>query len=138
MDTHGSSTMNENILHGLAVMLGGALGALGRYSLVMLMQHFFGKAFPYGTLLVNSMGALLIGLLSVLFLEKVTQVSEFWRLLFIVGFLGAFTTFSSFSLETLNLFLQGHTFRAFFNIMANVCLCLVAVWLGMQIAKGFS
>lgn len=130
--------MSDGMIQALAVMLGGALGALGRYSMVMLMQHFFGKAFPYGTLLVNSIGALLIGLLSVWFLEKATQISEFWRLLFIVGFLGAFTTFSSFSLETLNLFLQGHTFRAFFNIMANVCLCLVAVWLGMQMAKGLT
>ena len=134
--------MNEGITpaisplsQGLAIMLGGAFGALGRYSLVSLANHTLGKDFPYGTLLVNSIGSLLLGLLSVWLFEKVVQINEFWRLLLIVGFLGAFTTFSTFSLETFNLFMQGHTFRAFFNIIVNVCLCLAAVWLGIQTAQ---
>lgn len=123
-----------NMQHIAGIMVGGALGALLRYLASSGVYAVMGKAFPYGTLLVNVLGSFLMGLLSVYLLQKMEQGS-FWHLTLLVGFLGAFTTFSTFSMDSLNLFIQGHTFRAFLNIISNVCLCLLAAWLGIQLAK---
>lgn len=123
-----------NMQHITGIMMGGALGALLRYLASSGVYAVMGKAFPYGTLLVNVLGSFLMGLLSVYLLQKMEQGS-FWHLTLLVGFLGAFTTFSTFSMDSLNLFIQGHTFRAFLNIISNVCLCLLAAWLGIQLAK---
>jgi len=120
--------------HLAGIMVGGALGALLRYLASSGVYAVMGKAFPYGTLLVNVLGSFLMGLLSIWLLQKMEQGS-FWHMTLLVGFLGAFTTFSTFSMDSLNLFIQGHTFRAFLNIISNVCLCLLAAWLGIQLAR---
>jgi len=123
-----------NMQHLAGIMVGGALGALLRYLASSGVYAVMGKAFPYGTLLVNVLGSFLMGLLSIWLLQKMEQGS-FWHMTLLVGFLGAFTTFSTFSMDSLNLFIQGHTFRAFLNIISNVCLCLLAAWLGIQLAR---
>ncbi|MGB1581749.1 MAG: fluoride efflux transporter CrcB [Nevskiales bacterium] len=118
----------------LYVAGGGALGALLRYAAVLLSQHLWGRDFPYGTLLVNVLGSLLIGLAYVWIVERLA-LGEAWRLAFMVGVLGAFTTFSSFSIETLQLFERGAAVAALANILLNVSLCLAACWLGLMAAR---
>ena len=114
----------------LAIAGGGALGAVLRYGVSNSVYRLLGRDFPYGTLAVNILGSLLMGFLFVLFVERM-MVSAEWRLGLLVGLLGAFTTFSTFSLETLALFEAGAPLKALLNIMASVVLCLVATWLGM-------
>ena len=117
----------------LAVAAGGALGALGRYWLATAAQRIGGSGFPYGTLTVNWVGSLLIGVLFVAF-ER-SGLHQDLRLLLTVGLLGAFTTFSTFALETLVLIEQGAWGRALANILANVILCLLACAIGVLIAR---
>lgn len=117
----------------LAIGSGGFLGAVGRYWLSDWAQRF-GDRFPYGTLSVNLLGSLILGLLATLFLEKVI-ISDEVKLFLLVGFLGAFTTYSTFSLETLNLFKNGDWLLAGGNISVNVVGTLIAVWTGVSIAK---
>ena len=90
----------------LAVAVGGAIGATARYGLSTTIYQSLGKSFPYGTLAVNVIGCLLIGLASVHWIERVT-FGDTWRLFLIIGVFGGFTTFSTFSLETIQLLQQG-------------------------------
>lgn len=101
--------------------------SLGTYSLL-------GRGFPYGTLFVNVSGSLLMGLLSIIMLERFNVGPE-WRAGILVGLLGSFTTFSTFSIETLNLLEQGDMMRAFSNIALSVIVCLIAVWLGISLGR---
>lgn len=116
-----------------AVGMGGFLGAVGRYWISGLAQKFSDR-FPLGTLSVNVLGSFILGLLATLFLEKMI-VNQEVRLFVLVGLLGAFTTYSTFSLETLNLMRSGEWMFAGFNILANVVGTLLAVWAGVGIAK---
>ncbi|HEY5719463.1 MAG TPA: fluoride efflux transporter CrcB [Gammaproteobacteria bacterium] len=118
----------------LAVAFGGACGALLRYGVANGVHGLLGRAFPYGTLTVNVSGCLLVGLLYVHLIERSALAPE-WRLGLLVGVLGAFTTFSSFALETLALVEQGEPLRALVNILASVVTCLVACWLGLQLGR---
>lgn len=118
----------------VAIMLGGAFGALSRFGIAQLSIQLFGKDFPYGTLIVNVFGSLLIGFLSVYFLTKINW-DPMIRLAVIVGFLGAFTTFSTFSMDTLALLESGAMAKGLLNIALNVCLSLLSVWIGMLIAR---
>lgn len=117
----------------LAIGLGGSIGAIGRYWISGLAQRI-GDHFPYGTLSVNVLGSFVLGLFATLFLEKM-MVNQELRLFLLVGLLGAFTTYSTFSLETLNLMRSGAWMFAGLNILANVAGTLIAVWAGMSIAK---
>ncbi|GMQ91559.1 MAG: fluoride efflux transporter CrcB [Gammaproteobacteria bacterium] len=119
--------------HLLVIATGGAAGAVFRYGLSSGIAHWFGKGFPLGTLTVNVVGSGLMGFLYVLMLQRV--VSEEWRLALLTGLLGAFTTFSTFSVETLNLFQDGAYAKAGGNIILSVFLCLFAAWLGMFAGK---
>lgn len=120
--------------HITAIMLGGALGALSRFAVAQLAIGLLGKGFPYGTLIVNVVGSLLMGFLSVYFLTK-TNLDPMLRMAILVGFLGAFTTFSTFSMDTLILLESGAVAKGLLNIAANVCLSLLALWVGMLIAR---
>lgn len=93
-----------------------------------------GRGFPYGTLFVNVTGSLLMGVLGVLMLERFDAAAE-WRAAVLVGVLGSFTTFSTFSIETLNLLEQGDVMRAVANIVLSVLICLIAVWFGVLIGR---
>jgi CrcB protein len=118
----------------LMVGAGGATGAIGRYLLSSWIYSLTGRAFPWGTLAINLLGSLLMGFLSVWLLERIT-VSDEMRALLMVGFLGAFTTFSTFSLETLLLLEEGAVARAGVNIAASVITCIFAAWMGTLIAR---
>lgn len=116
------------------IAMGGAIGALLRYGASLSVYSFMGRGFPYGTLFVNVTGSLLMGLLSVMMLERFNIGPE-WRAAVLVGVLGSFTTFSTFSIETLNLLEQGDVMRAVTNIVLSVLVCLVAVWFGVLIGR---
>lgn len=118
----------------LLIALGGAFGALSRYFLVMGAHKLLGFGFPYGTLLVNVVGSIAIGFLSVFLMQRVLDDGPM-RALLIIGGLGALTTFSSFSMDTFNLLEGGQFALAGMNILFNVSLCLLAVFLGSQLAK---
>ena len=113
---------------------GGALGALMRYGMGLGMQQWLGRDFPYGTLAVNVLGSLFIGALYVWIVERAALADE-WRLTLMVGVLGSFTTFSSFSLETLQLIEKGAAAAALFNVLLNVSLCLFACWLAIILTR---
>jgi len=118
----------------LWVALGGSIGAVFRYLLASAIYQFTGRDFPYGTLMVNVLGSFIIGVLSIWLVEKYELSSEL-RLAIIVGGLGAFTTFSTFSWETIQLIEQGALIRAGLNIVLSVVLCLLGTWLGMMWAR---
>lgn len=120
----------------LMIFIGGGLGAVSRFAMALGMVRLLGPAFPYGTLMVNVTGSFLIGLILTL-LETKLMVFPYWRHLVVIGFLGGFTTFSSFSWETLALFRDGQFFLAAGNILLSVVLCLLFVWLGHLLGKLF-
>lgn len=119
----------------LWIGLGSALGGMARYGCSGAMARLFGETFPWGTLLVNVAGSLAIG-----FFAAITApdgrlfVDATMRQFVMLGFLGGYTTFSSFSLQTLALMNDGEWFYAGLNIGASVILCLLAVWLGHLLA----
>ena len=118
----------------LLVAAGGAAGAVLRFVIAGSMAAAFGRDFPYGTLLVNVTGSLLIGFLFVA-LSARAEDSEVWRSLLVVGFLGALTTFSTFSIETVQLIENGALMRALTNVVLNVLMCIVACWGGVWLAR---
>lgn len=116
------------------IAVGGAIGALMRFWMSTGVHAIFGRDFPYGTLSVNVTGSLLIGILYVLFYERM-DISVEWRAAILIGVLGAFTTFSTFSIETLNLIEASEHLKAFVNVLLSVSLCLLACWFGMVMAR---
>jgi CrcB protein len=117
-----------------AIAAGGAAGSVLRYLLGTGAQHLLGRGFPWGTLLVNTLGALAVGVLYALLVER-NEMAPVWRALFITGLLGGFTTFSAFSLETLLLHDRGESFLALLNVLLNVALCLLFAWAGLSLAR---
>lgn len=115
------------------VVLGGATGSLARYVLGTAIMNRLGPRFPVGTFVINVTGSFLIGLLMTLFTERL-QLHPNWRLLLIVGFLGGYTTFSSFEWETLSMVKDGGRWLGVLNIVGSVLLGYMAVWLGSIIA----
>lgn len=118
----------------LWVALAGAGGAALRYGVSKAAQPLGGGTFPAGILLVNLSGAFLLGLLFTLFVERWTISNEL-RIALTVGLLGAYTTFSAFSLDTLQLIQNGHWGLAALNVFASVGGALLAVWAGQQLAR---
>lgn len=118
----------------VAIAGGGAVGALMRFWVAGWVYGLLGRGFPWGTLVVNVSGSLVMGLLYVLLVERMNVAPE-WRALLLVGFLGAFTTFSTFSLETLNLIEDGQLLRAMMNVLLSVVLCIAAAWVGMVLGR---
>lgn len=119
----------------MLVFIGGGLGAVCRYGTTVFMADKFGSAFPYGTFTANTLGSFLMGFITFMFILKMGSVPEQYRLLLAVGFLGGFTTFSSFALETLNLCNNAGMMSAVLNIAANIGGTLLAVLMGMMTAK---
>ncbi|EGV16483.1 fluoride efflux transporter CrcB [Thiocapsa marina] len=117
-----------------AIAAGGALGALARYGMSNGVYAWLGRGFPWGTLAVNLLGSFLMGLLFVLLIERLSWAPE-WRGAILIGFLGAFTTFSTFSIETLNLLEEGSLLTAFLNMLVSVWLCIVVCWVGVILGR---
>lgn len=113
-----------------AIAAGGALGAIFRFWVSNGIYALLGRNFPYGTLAVNVLGSLLMGFLYVMLVDKLALGPQ-WRAALLIGLLGAFTTFSTFSMETLNLVEAGEVFKALLNILLSVSLCLAATWFGV-------
>jgi fluoride exporter len=119
----------------LLVGLGGFFGAISRYKVGQWVHQLLDKHnFPYGTIFVNILGCFLIGLIAGLVSNK-GLVPKHLELALITGFLGGFTTFSSFSLESLRLMQTGNFFSALLNIVISVVVGLTAAWLGMLLSK---
>jgi CrcB protein len=120
----------------LAVAVGGALGSLGRYWLAAIMTALTGPRFPWGTLLINVLGSFLIGLVAGLTLTsgRVTMHPDI-RIFLMVGICGGFTTFSAFSLQTLELLQGGSVWPAAGYTLASVAICLAAVWGGWLLGR---
>ena len=116
------------------IAAGGATGALLRYWVSNSVYSLLGRAFPYGTLTVNIIGSIVMGLCYVLMVERM-DVGIHWRAGLMIGLLGAFTTFSSFSIETMNLIELGELGRAAVNIVLSASLCIIACWIGMVIGR---
>lgn len=113
------------------VSLGGAIGSAGRFWISGLVASRYGETFPYGTLAVNVTGSFIIGLFAALIdPEGRFFASPSFREFFMIGICGGYTTFSSFSLQTLLFVQDGEWFRAGANAVASFILCLLAVWLG--------
>jgi fluoride exporter len=122
----------------LWVALGGALGSTARFWLNGLISSRFGETFPLGMMLVNISGSLLIGVLGALAVPEGRLDSpsrSFVTLFLMIGVCGGFTTFSSFSLQTLHLLRDREWLYAGGNVLLSVTLCLVAVWAGWQVGS---
>ena len=120
----------------LFIALGSALGGVLRYFLSGVVAQRFGESFPFGTLLVNISGSFLIGFIfTISGTEGRVLFSPTTRNFLMAGICGGYTTFSSFSLQTLSLARDGEWLYAGLNILASVALCLVAVWLGHLLAQ---
>jgi CrcB protein len=119
----------------LAVGAGGAVGSILRYVMTAGVQRVTGTSFPTGTVVVNVLGSFAIGLLYVWLVER--GANPALRALLMVGLLGGFTTFSSFSLETVNLMMQASYGRAALNVLLSVGLCIGGTMLGIALARQY-
>ena len=131
-----TNTINNVTLYAL-IALGGAGGASLRFYISQLVLNWLGKGFPFATLAVNISGSLIMGTLYGLIEQGVIEVS-IYRTLIGIGFLGAFTTFSTFSLDTLLLMQQGELLKAMMNVMLNVSLCIFAAGIGIYLVTFFN
>nr|WP_231291108.1 MULTISPECIES: fluoride efflux transporter CrcB [unclassified Thioalkalivibrio] len=118
----------------LAVAVGGALGSALRLGMQEWMVAQFGRAFPWGTLGINILGSFLIGVLAVLLVERM-ELHPAWRLLLVVGVLGGFTTFSTFSLEVVHMMDTGAWGRALGYMFASLLTCVLAAAAGLYGAR---
>lgn len=112
----------------LIVSAGAAIGGAARYWLSNFVYNFLPQNFPYGTLTVNFIGSIILGIV-VYFFDSKELISPGFRLFITIGFCGGFTTFSTFSIETINLFRDSQILLALLNIFSSIILCLAAVYL---------
>ena len=118
----------------LLILLGGGVGSLARYVVSSAIASRFGTRFPAGTMVVNVTGCFLIGLIMTFLTERL-QPHPYWRLALVVGFLGGYTTFSSFEWETYAAVREGGFWIGLANVVGSVTLGYVAVWLGVLLAR---
>lgn len=120
-----------NVLNTVLIFLGAGLGGVFRYWVANTVYLFAGRQFPYGTLVVNVTGCLLMGFLFAVISERFDGIAPQLRAFLLIGLLGGYTTFSTFSIETLNLFENGAWLSAGLNIVLSMMLCILAVWAGV-------
>lgn len=113
------------------IFLGAGLGGVLRYWVSSNVYSLLGKEFPYGTMIVNVSGCLLMGFLFVLIMDRFDGIGPQLRSLLLIGFLGGYTTFSSFSVETISLIENGQWLGAGMNVILSTILCIVAAWIGI-------
>lgn len=136
-----SQSAGTVMLSYLWIALGGALGSVGRFWLNGVVSAKFGETFPAGTLLINVAGSFIIGILGALTMPEGRMSSETRALttqFLMIGLCGGFTTFSSFSLQTLNLVREREWLYAGGNVVLSVVVCLVATWLGFLLGSALS
>ena len=128
--------MEEDVIGSqlIAIACGGAIGALSRFGLQQWLAPMYSGRFPLAIFIANSIGSLCIGSIYVLIVER-GMLPEVWRAFLMVGLLGAFTTFSAFSLDSLRLIEQGEGLIALSNIFANVVVGLISAFIGMSIGR---
>lgn len=121
----------------ILIFIGGGLGAVSRFTLSESIYSILGRSFPFGILTCNILGSLLIGFLSALFMHKLhgLELTNNLKILSITGFLGGFTTFSSFSLDVLQLLQNGAILRAISYILVSIIISIIFVYLGYEIGK---
>jgi CrcB protein len=118
----------------LIISLGAIVGANARYLISRFAAKALGPVFPYGTLFINVSGSMIVGFF-VIWASERALVDPRWRLLIVIGFCGAFTTFSSYAFETMAYFEQGQWLLMYTNILTNNILCLLAALAGMALAR---
>ena len=118
----------------LIISLGAIVGANARYLISRYAARILGPVFPYGTLFINITGSMIVGFFVIWATER-AWVDPRWRLLVVVGFCGAFTTFSSYAFETMSYFEQGQWLLLWTNILTNNILCLLGALAGMAMAR---
>lgn len=121
----------------LLIFTGCGLGGLARYGIFHSIHGLLGHSFPYGTLLANVSGSLLMGFMFVIIVNHLSHIALPLRAFLLIGFLGGYTSFSSFSIETLTLIEKDQLMLALYNIALNVFLCLSATWMGFMIGRKF-
>lgn len=124
----------QSMINVLIIGIGGFLGAVTRYGVAVWIGRRWGRSFPLGTFVINITGSFLIGLLMTLMTEKIIENPQ-WRLLLVVGFLGAYTTFSTFEYETGALLKDSEWLYAGLNVVLSVVVGFIALKLGEVIAK---
>ncbi len=123
------------MINSLLIFFGAGLGGICRYWVSNATYLLANKSFPYGTLVVNISGSFLMGLLFALILGRFNGLGPQLRALLLIGFLGGYTTFSSFSIETLNLFESGAWLAATLNVAMSIFFCIFATWAGVLIGR---
>lgn len=113
------------------IFMGAGIGGVLRYWVSNGIYFLLGKQFPYGTLIVNITGCFLMGLLFVISVERFDGFASQFRALILIGLLGGYTTFSSYSIETINLFESGNWVSALINMLLSTTICVLAAWLGV-------
>ena len=116
------------------VAVGGAIGAVARYGVNVSASHLFGHGFPWGTLIVNIVGSFLMGVAIVKFAQ--IEISAPLKTMMITWFLGAFTTFSTFSLDAVTMYERGDVLHAFLYVMASVIISITALFFALWLLKG--
>lgn len=117
------------------IAVGGAMGAIARYQLAAMIQARVPVGFPWGTFVVNITGCLVMGIATTLLTERLV-VHPNWRFLIPIGFIGAYTTFSTFELETFRAVTEGGWLMGAFNVVGSVLAGYVALWLGVMLTRG--
>ena len=120
----------------LLVGLGGAIGAMSRYGVSILVGRIWPHAFPLGTLLINIAGSAAMGLFIGILARTLPPWQEEARLFVAIGILGGFTTFSSFSLDTIALMERGEMLQAGLYVLLSVVVCLIGLYLGLLVTRG--
>lgn len=126
---------DPNLRHPIAISLGAIAGALSRYYVTLWFAQRFGTNFPYGILSINLTGCLAMGFFATLALERVPTISLEVRLLVATGFLGAYTTFSTYGLDTMNLLRERNYLAASFYWAGSAILGIVSIYLGVILAR---
>lgn len=116
------------------IAAGGALGAVFRFLVSNGIHSIMSRDFPYGTLTVNVIGSFVMGFSYVMLIERLS-ISPEWRAFIVIGLLGAFTTFSTFSIETLMLIQNSELSKAMLNVLLSVLLCVLGSWLGLILGR---